>query len=146
MNQIPILIIALICSLFMAATSTAHVTETPHAHSANQEGIDTAELWLKMVDEEKYSASWKTAAKVFKDAVTPEQWVKTVSGVRSALGPVLERSLFHDRFTTTLPGMPDGEYIIIRFVTKFENKQSAVETVSLKKEGQTWKVAGYFIK
>ncbi len=146
MNQIQILLIAFICSLFFAATSTAHVTETPHAHSENQEGVDTAELWLKLVDDEKYSASWKTAAKVFKDAVTPEQWVKTVSGIRSAMGKVYERRLFHDRFTTTLPGMPDGEYIIIRFVTKFKNKQSAVETVSLMKEKNSWKVAGYFIK
>lgn len=146
MNQVHIFLIAFLCSLVFAATATAHVTETPHTHHKNQEGIDTAGLWLKLVDEEKYNASWQTAARVFKDAVTSGQWVKTVSGIRSAMGPVIERRLFHDRFTTALPGMPDGEYIIIRFVTGFKNKQSAVETVSLVKENDTWKVAGYFIK
>ncbi|MCG8636695.1 MAG: DUF4019 domain-containing protein [Desulfobacterales bacterium] len=146
MNQISILFAALLCNLFLAAATAAHVTGTAHTHHKNQEGIDTAGLWLKLVDEEKYNASWQTAARVFKDAVTSGQWVKTVSGIRSAMGPVIERRLFHDRFTTALPGMPDGEYIIIRFVTGFKNKQSAVETVSLVKENDTWKVAGYFIK
>ena len=146
MNRMYMYFITVFCSLFFIGITFAHVTDTPHSHDKNQEGIDTAELWLKLVDDEKYSASWKTAAQIFKDAVKPEQWVETISGVRSAMGPVLNRRLFHDRFTTTLPGMPDGEYIIIRFVTEFKNKQSAVETVSLMKDEQTWKVAGYFIK
>ena len=40
-----------------------------------------------------------------------------------------------------------GEYVVIQFNTVFDNKQSAVETVTsvLDKDGK-WKVAGYFIK
>ena len=51
------------------------------------------------------------------------------------------------QYTTRLPGSPEGEYVVIKFKTGFENKGYAVETLISKKEkdGQ-WKVAGYYIK
>ncbi|MDD5138124.1 MAG: DUF4019 domain-containing protein, partial [Candidatus Omnitrophica bacterium] len=47
---------------------------------------------------------------------------------------------------TTLPGAPDGEYVIVQFDTTFENKKSSVEsvTMSLEADGR-WRVSGYFI-
>jgi len=44
-------------------------------------------------------------------------------------------------------GVPDGEYVVIRFETSFENKKSAIETVTpmLDQDGK-WRVSGYFIK
>jgi hypothetical protein len=50
-------------------------------------------------------------------------------------------------FATSLPGAPDGEYVIIQFATSFENKTSAVETITpmMDKDGQ-WRVSGYYIK
>jgi ribosomal protein S17E len=43
--------------------------------------------------------------------------------------------------------VPDGKYVVIKYDTSFENKKSAVETVTpmLDKDGK-WRVAGYFIK
>jgi len=42
---------------------------------------------------------------------------------------------------------PDGDYVIIQFDTSFENKKSAIETVTpmLDKDG-VWRVSGYYIK
>jgi hypothetical protein len=47
----------------------------------------------------------------------------------------------------SLPGAPDGEYVVIQFATSFENKKSAIETVTpmLDSDGE-WRVSGYFIK
>jgi hypothetical protein len=44
-------------------------------------------------------------------------------------------------------GPPDGEYVVIQFETSFENKKSAIETVTpmLDQDGK-WRVSGYFIK
>ena len=44
-------------------------------------------------------------------------------------------------------GRPDGEYVVILYDTSFENKKSAVETVTqmIDKDGN-WHVAGYYIK
>ena len=47
----------------------------------------------------------------------------------------------------SLPGAPDGEYVVLQFDTSFANKKEAVETVTpmLDKDGK-WKVSGYYIK
>ncbi len=48
---------------------------------------------------------------------------------------------------TSMPGAPDGEYVIIQFESSFANKKSAVETVTpMKDENGVWRVSGYYIK
>jgi len=63
------------------------------------------------------------------------------------LGKIVKRKLKSTQFTHTLPGSPDGEYVIIQYETSFEHKKSAVETVTpmLDKDGN-WRVSGYYIK
>jgi hypothetical protein len=47
----------------------------------------------------------------------------------------------------TLPGAPDGEYVVFQFDTSFERKEAALETVTTihEADGQ-WRVAGYFVR
>jgi len=45
----------------------------------------------------------------------------------------------------SLPGTPDGEYVIIQFQSQFMNKEQAVETISLSKNSGQWQPLGYFI-
>ena len=49
--------------------------------------------------------------------------------------------------TKTLPGGPDGSYVVILYDTSFENKKEAVETVTpmLDPDG-IWRVSGYYIQ
>jgi len=143
-----IMIIALVCLFTFVSTPVVFAHgDGSHTHPENEIGIDTAALWLKLVDTKKYIASWQTAASVFKSAVTAEQWAKAAASAREPLGGLVSRKLFHDQLTSTLPGMPDGLYLVLRFVTRFENKVHAVESVTLMKDIHgTWRVAGYFIK
>jgi hypothetical protein len=57
------------------------------------------------------------------------------------------RKLKSKQYTKTLPGLPDGEYVVIQYETMFEKKQSAIETVTpmLDKDGK-WRVSGYYIR
>ncbi|MEW6584469.1 MAG: DUF4019 domain-containing protein, partial [Nitrospirota bacterium] len=50
------------------------------------------------------------------------------------------------KYATSLPGAPDGEYVVIEFETSFENKKSAVETVTPMMDSGKWRVSGYYIK
>ncbi|MGC2540885.1 MAG: DUF4019 domain-containing protein, partial [Candidatus Sulfotelmatobacter sp.] len=106
-----------------------------------------AESWLALVDSGKYAQSWQEAAPLFKAAVSNEQWQRALEASRDPLGKLLSRKLKSARYTKTLPGAPDGEYVVIQFDSSFEHKQSAVETVTpmLDKDGK-WKVSGYYIK
>jgi len=103
--------------------------------------------WLKLVDQGKYEDSWTQAAKLFKGAVTKEQWQQAAAGVRKPLGELLSRKVKSKQLVEKLPGAPDGKYVVIQYDTTFQSKASAVETVTpmLDPDGQ-WRVSGYFIK
>jgi len=118
------------------------------ANEVGEKGaIAASGAWLSLVDEGNYAESWNQAAGLFKNAVTKEQWQSTVKAVRTPLGKVVVRKLKSKKYTETMPGAPDGEYVVIQYETTFENKKSAVETVTpmLDKDGK-WRVSGYYIK
>ncbi len=107
----------------------------------------SSDAWLSLVNSGKFADSWQEASQFFKAAVTKEQWQNALRGSRDPLGKMLSRKLKSATYKTTLPGAPDGEYVVIQFDSSFEHKQSAVETVTpmLDKDGK-WRVSGYFIK
>ena len=106
-----------------------------------------SESWLAVVDKGDYTASYEEAASIFKLAVTKEDWLQKVQAARNPLGKVISRKLKGAQYKTSLPGAPDGEYVVIQYDTSFENKRSAVETITptLDKDAQ-WRVSGYFIR
>jgi hypothetical protein len=112
-----------------------------------KEALPSTEAWISLVDEGKYADSWNEAVDYFKGAVKQEKWQETLQAVRKPLGTVISREVKSKSYHTSLPGAPDGEYVVIQFETSFENKKSAVETVTpmLDKNGK-WRVSGYFIK
>ena len=107
----------------------------------------SADSWLALVDAGKYANSWDEAAELFRAAVTKDQWLNALNSTRSPLGKLVSRNLKSATYTKTLPGAPDGEYVVLQYQTSFEYKSSAIETVTpmLDKDGQ-WRVSGYFIK
>ena len=120
--------------------------------SAEEEGKiksaqDTAAEWLKLIDDEKYEESWENAAALFKKAVSVEIWRQKMEASIQPLGKVLSRNIKSSKYATELPGAPDGEYVVIQFSSSFENKKTAVETVTpmLDADG-IWRVSGYYIR
>jgi hypothetical protein len=107
----------------------------------------SAEQWLALVDAGNYAESWKTAAGYFQTAVSQDQWEHTIVAVRKPLGDLVSRKLKSAQYTKSLPGVPDGEYVVLQFDTSFANKKESVETVTpmLDTDGK-WKVSGYYIK
>jgi len=103
--------------------------------------------WLALEDGGKYAESWDESAQLFRGAVTKEKWKESLTAVRKPLGKLISRSVKSKQYTRSLPGAPDGEYVVIQYDTSFENKKSSVETVTpmLDKEGK-WRVSGYYIR
>ncbi|MBC8769319.1 DUF4019 domain-containing protein [Arenibacter sp. BSSL-BM3] len=116
------------------------------SNDIKQEVTQDATAWLGLIYDQNYSQSWDNAASLFQKAVTKEQWTQQLSGIVPPLGKVISRDVISSEYHTTLPGAPDGEYIVIQFKTSFENKNESIETVTQMKDGDQWKVSGYFIK
>ncbi len=115
--------------------------------SAEKAAVAAAKAWLSLVDSEKYKKSWNEAATFFRRAVPKDKWQQSMQTVRKPLGENLSRKLKSKQYRTSLPGAPDGKYVVIQFRASFENKKSAVETITLMldKDGK-WRVSGYYIK
>lgn len=118
------------------------------ASDADESAAKAAALaWLGLVDAGNYAASWTSASSRFRQQVPEEQWRASAAQARTPLGAVVSRHVRSVTYTHSLPGAPDGEYVVIRFESSFGNKAAAIETVTPMKDvdGQ-WRVAGYYIR
>ena len=74
---------------------------------AEEKALGVAETWLSLVDNGRYSESWETTAVLFRNAVTKEQWERTLKAGRKPLGRLIARRLKWKQYATSLPGAPD---------------------------------------
>jgi Protein of unknown function (DUF4019) len=114
---------------------------------AEKQALEASQKWLSFVDNGQYAEGWEMAAQYFRNTVSKEKWQQSLSVVRKPLGHVVKRTLKSKQYATSLPGAPDGEYVVIQYETAFANKKSSVETITpmLDKDGQ-WRVSGYYIR
>jgi hypothetical protein len=131
-----------VLALLLGSTTLAQTQE-----ESKTKARDSAEEWLTLLDGQEWERTWEQAGQLLKAAVSPEEWAKKMSVTLGPLGKVDSRAVRSTEYSTTMPGAPDGEYVVVKLDTSFENKQTAVETVILKKETDgAWKVSGYFIR
>ncbi len=118
----------------------------PQEVQAVKAATAAAEQWLKIIDAGSYGQSWEEMATLAKSAVTRDQWIKDAAPLK-LFGSVQSRKLLSAKYTTSLPGAPDGQYVTLQFQTAFANKKQALETVTpMKDKDGRWRVSGYFVK
>ena len=130
-------------TLVLLAASPAMAADDARTTAA----IRAAENFLLLLDTGQYGQSWDTTASLFKKQMPKETWVREVGGLLSSVGMVNNRNIVSAEYKTSLPGAPDGEYVVIHYRSSYAKKQEAVETVTpmLDDDGQ-WRVAGYYLK
>ncbi len=109
--------------------------------------VANAEAWLAGIDAGDYAKSWNAAAGFFQKAVTEAGWADAMTTFRKPMGEMKSRKSLTTKSAHSLPGAPDGEYVVMQFTTSFSGKAEAVETVTFMKEPDgSWKAAGYLIR
>ena len=112
-----------------------------------QEAAAAAEKWLAQVDAGQYGPSWDDASAYFRGTVSKELWSGQLTAARTPLGKAVSRQVSATQYATELPGVPDGEYVVLQYSSAFANKKTAGETVTFQKEPDgVWRVVGYFIR
>lgn len=92
-----------------------------------------------------YRATWEQASPFFQSKIGAEQWatrIKQTKKRRPVLDSLQSRSVATAQYTESLPNAPTGKYVVIQYEATYADEQW-IETVTLKKEDETWKVAGY---
>jgi hypothetical protein len=135
---------AAICALILWGAAIPAATPATAPETAAQ---SAALAWLSLVDAGKYPQSWSSASSLFREKIPQAQWQSSVASVRTSLGALQSRTLQSATPKETLPGAPDGHYVVLQFASTFEHKASAVETVTpmMDTDGK-WRVSGYFIR
>jgi len=137
---------AALCILFLTMTFLVPGVQAQESQSI-MDAEAAARQWLELTDAGNFDRSWDEAAEIFQEHITKPAWASAAANARSPLGSVHSRKVRSAQYARTLPGAPDGEYVVIQFETSFENKPSATEfvTPARAKDG-SWRVSGYFIK
>jgi len=126
---------------------TAFVVRPISAQEKEKAATDAAAQWLALIDSSQYGESWFQASSDFRGAASKEQWIHALNTVRTPLGKLVSRQLKSATYTTKLPNVHTGEYVVIQYDTSYEKATGMIETlVMMQEKNGSWKANGYFIK
>jgi hypothetical protein len=112
-----------------------------------KKAIRQSKSWLETIDNSKYKESWNNSSPAFKKAVSEQQWISSMAQNRKPLGKVINRILKNKKHTDQIPGFSKGDFLVVQYQTKFESRESAIETVTMHLENSgEWRALGYYIK
>lgn len=113
---------------------------------AKKPAVEAAQDFLALADQGEYGKSWDAACDLFQKGVSRERWVSAMKQIRKPLGEVESRKVKASMYTQKLPGVPDGEYVVVDFTTHFHGKKGTETVVTaLDGDGQ-WKMISYEIR
>ena len=101
---------------------------------------------LQMVDAGNYADSWQIAAPYLKEKVTAKDWEAQLAKDRKILGPLVERTLDEANFTAAVKELPDSNFILLEYLSKFERKEVKEVVTVVQGSDNRWRVIGYFIQ
>jgi hypothetical protein len=107
---------------------------------------DTALAFLQKLDAQDYAGAWEALHPEYRKLGSFEIWKTNINRGRSQLGALKSRgpaASIRD-FTTTMPKLPPGRYLLLRFPSRYEKREPVVEIVALSADAEGgWRVAGY---
>ncbi|SEB00986.1 TonB family protein [Alkalimonas amylolytica] len=102
--------------------------------------------WLQLIDQGQYETSWQQAGSMVQQQLSASQWQNTLHNTRKSFGALQSRTVLSQQEHRSLPGVPDGRYLVLIMQSQFEHKAAAVETLTLSFEQGEWRAIGYFIR
>ena len=104
---------------------------------------DSAEAWLRLVDDGNFQAAWAAGASTLQVSGSPRVLAAAVAEGRGRFEPPATRSLIGFRMVRNPPNAAPGDYVLLRYRARPTEGPVLIETVSTKLEGSEWRVVGY---
>ncbi len=102
--------------------------------------------FLGYLDHGRFADSYAYTGMLIRAQLDRDAYAKQLEKARAGVGALLSRELINATYTTTLPGAPEGQYVVLNYGASFANRQQAEETVTLAFAKGYWRVSGYYIK
>tara|TARA_R110002072_G_scaffold110139_1_gene237619 strand:- start:973 stop:1302 length:330 start_codon:yes stop_codon:yes gene_type:complete len=106
--------------------------------------MGSAVALLALIDDKSYDEAWESLGEFAQAMIKRPDWTRLLERVRSPLGSLRSRTPSSQEQRETLPGLPDGHYVVYTFDSEFQNKAKGAETVTCAMAvGGEWKAIGY---
>lgn len=128
-------------ALIVSAQLVSSPVAAPGGAVATSSAAEAARQWLGLLDQRRWDETYRGTSASFRKLNTAEVWAAVSEEARTPLGAMISRTFVSQE---NLPAPPDG-YEVVKFRTRFANRASAIETVSLRREDGGWRVAGVMI-
>lgn len=133
--------VVFLVSLFLRLATSGRAGET----TADAQKV--TEAWLGLIDGGKLDDSWTQAHSMFREKVPQADWVKAISDLQGRVGKMKSRKLRVAQATKSLPGAPDGDYVVLIYDSSYENLPEAMDQlVAAKDKDGAWHVSGYSVR
>ena len=92
-------------------------------------------------------AAYEAAAESFRNGIERVKWEVAAQNARAASGPLVNRRMRTAAFTRSLPGAPEGEYVVFQFDARYDRQPLVTEVLTAEREKDgKWRVAGYLLR
>jgi DNA-binding CsgD family transcriptional regulator len=131
-----------LAALPQAAPTPPTPTAAADDAKPNPDVLEATRQWLALVDQGKWDDSYRATGSAFQKLNTARVWADASEKMRAQLGAVISRKFLSEQ---NLPAPPYG-YEVVKFRASYTNKPNAVDTVTLEREGDAWRVVGMIIE
>ncbi len=152
-DRAPHALLTALVALILAAIAWSIPARAADAVSSDPKVAAAAPMqaWLKEMDGSKFLEAWIDTTTHFREYITTEQWLDSMSKHRGTLGKCLERRLTKAEYSKDphwghLSHFDKGEFVDFSFDCKFEggSGKEVVSMAKLESDGP-WRVDGYSI-
>ena len=116
-----------------------------HSTAAPQRGgtapLQAVNQWKELLDSGAWDRAWDSTGVAFKSMITRDYWRGVVAS-RAIHGEV-GASRYETANTMRLPGFPDGDYVVFRYETRFQDRSRGADIIAVRQEAGNWRVASY---
>ena len=126
-------------ALQQAAAADPHATEE---RAAERQALG----FLGYLDHGHFADSYAYTGMLIRAQADRASYASQVKKARQGTGAMLTRELMDASYQTSVPGAPDGQYVVLHYHSSFADRQEAVETLTLAFAKGYWRVSGYYIK
>ena len=151
-NSLVVVFIAVSATLFVPVAHTPIFAQQQAAPAADPHATDelAAERqalgFLGYLDNGRFADSYAYTGMLIRAQADRASYASQVEKARQGTGAILTRALMDASYQTSVPGAPDGQYVVLHYRTSFADRQEAVEMLMLALAKGYWWVSGYYIK
>jgi Protein of unknown function (DUF4019) len=117
-------------------------------HAAEEVAAERQALgFLGYLDHGRFADSYAYTGMLIRAQLDRDAFAAQIEKTRAGTGALQSRDLIDASYATTVPGAPEGQYVVLHYRSSFANRpDEVVETLTLAFAKGYWRVSGYYVK